>query len=68
MYRMWFDDSKKKTTIQKIGEGIANYRLREELSPTVVLTHESQLIKVEGMNVRSSTGVQKDTFWIGREP
>lgn len=64
MYLMWLDDTKKPTP-DKIAGGIAAYRDRFGVDPSIVLVNELDLCNVEGVRVQSEAYVRRNVFWIG---
>jgi len=64
-YLLWFDDTPRRTSADKIAAGIAAYRERFGTAPAVVLTHEDERVDVGGVEVRSEGYVRRNNFWIG---
>jgi hypothetical protein len=67
MYLLWFDDSTKKSTEQKITEAIAAYKDKFRSAPNVVLVNEAEQVRVAGILVRAERYIRKSNFWIGYE-
>lgn len=67
-YLMWYDDSTKKTTEQKIAEAIQTYKDKLHSQPNVVLvSEEDKGVVVAGMLVRPERYIRKSNFWVGDE-
>ncbi|RRR74414.1 MAG: hypothetical protein EI684_07125 [Candidatus Viridilinea halotolerans] len=67
-YLMWYDDSPRISTVNKIEDAIAAYSERfGGVQPTVVLVNDEDLTSMEGVEVRGATNVRRNTFWVGRE-
>lgn len=67
MYLLWFDDTKKKPTEEKILEGVQRYRERFGRAPNVCLVHPSQAVSAKGLAIRPTSHVRPNYYWIGRE-
>lgn len=67
MFMMWFDDSKKTPTAQKIEEAVAAYvRHFNGVRPNVVLVNEEDAAAVVvGVEVRASPTVRPCNYWVG---
>lgn len=67
LYFVWFDDSPKKLTSDKLQEAIAAYVARFQVRPTIVLVNAADQLERTDMMVRSERTVQPNTFWLGQE-
>lgn len=67
MFFVWYDDTPKKPSEDKLREGIAAYIERFKIPPTLVLVNLAEQLSVPDMIVRCERTVQPNSFWIGRE-
>jgi hypothetical protein len=67
LFFVWFDDSPKKLTGDKLQEAIAAYVERFRKRPTLVLINAADQLERTDMTVRSERTVQPNTFWLGHE-
>lgn len=67
LYMMWFDDSAKKTSTDKIAEAVEAYMKHFRARPNVVLVNEAERADVSGVHVRSASYVRRDNYWVGYE-
>lgn len=67
LYMMWFDDSAKKTSNDKIAEAVEAYKKHFNARPNVVLVNEAERADVSGVLVRSASYVRRDNYWVGYE-
>lgn len=67
MYLLWYDDTKKKPTEDKILEGVQRYVERFGQTPNVCLVNPSEVILSNGITVRPASYVRPNHYWIGVE-
>jgi hypothetical protein len=67
LFFVWFDDSPKKLTSEKLQEAIAAYVERFRTRPTLVLINAADQMERTDITVRSERTVQPNTFWLGYE-
>lgn len=67
MYLLWYDDTKKKPTEDKILEGVQRYVERFGQTPNVCLVNPSEVILSNGITVRPASYVRLNHYWIGVE-
>jgi hypothetical protein len=67
LFFVWFDDSPKKLTNEKLQEAIAAYVERFRARPTLVLVNAADQLERTDITVRSERMVQPNTFWLGQE-
>lgn len=65
-FLMWYDDSPKKTAVEKIQEAVAAYAARFTIPPDLVLVNVIDHADVEGVVVRSVCTVKPNNFWVGQ--
>jgi hypothetical protein len=75
-YLMWFDDNPKVSPLRKIEEAIQAYTQRYQKTPNVVLVSEqdngiltdgAERVEHNGVEIRGSSMVRRNIFWVGRE-
>lgn len=76
-YLMWFDDNPKVSPLRKIEEAIQAYTHRYRKTPNVVLVSERdnggilaegvERVEHNGVEIRGSSMVRRNIFWVGRE-
>ena len=69
MYMMWFDDSTKRPTAEKLQQGADAYRKHFGHGCNVVLVNEADkdAPAPEGVTVRSAGHVRRYNYWFGWE-
>lgn len=67
MFLLWFDDTKKKATEDKILEGVQRYKERFGKAPNVCLVNPSEVVQTRGLTIRPTTYVRPNNYWIGVE-
>ena len=67
LYFVWYDDSSKKLTADKLQEAIVAYVERFKIPPTLVLVNAADIVERAGIVVRCERTVQPNTFWLGYE-
>jgi hypothetical protein len=67
LYFVWYDDSSKKLTADKLQEAIAAYIERFKIPPTLVLVNAADIVERAGIVVRCERTVQPNSFWLGYE-
>ena len=67
LFFVWYDDSPKKLTSDKLQEAIAAYVQRFQAHPTLVLINAADQLERTDIMVRSERTVQPNTFWLGYE-
>ena len=67
LFFVWFDDSPKKLTSDKLQEAITAYVERFRRRPTLVLINAADQLERTDMAVRTERTVQPNTFWLGHE-
>jgi hypothetical protein len=67
LFFVWYDDSPKKLTDDKLHEAIAAYVERFQTRPTLVLINTADQLERTDITVRSERTVQPNTFWLGHE-
>ena len=68
MFLMWFDDDKRKSVTEKIGEALAAYERRFHASANVVLVHAAEIGDApQRVHVRPQAYIQRSTFYVGVE-
>ncbi|MDZ4717762.1 MAG: hypothetical protein SH847_04780 [Roseiflexaceae bacterium] len=66
LYLVWYDESPKKTVVEKIGEAVAAYSARFPTVPAnLVLVNPIDQVPYAGLVVRSERTVQPNNFWVG---
>jgi hypothetical protein len=64
LFFVWYDDSPKKLTLDKLQDAIAAYVERFKVAPSLVLVNAADMLEVASMVVRSERTVQPNTFWL----
>ena len=67
MFLLWYDDTKKKATEEKILEGVQRYKERFGENPNVCLVNPSQAVNAQGLIIRPTAHVRPNYYWIGVE-
>ena len=67
MYLIWYDDTKKKATEEKILEGVERYIERFGETPNVCLVNPAQVVPAAGIDVRPTPYVRANNYWLGVE-
>ena len=67
MYLLWYDDTKKKPTEEKILEGVQRYVERFAQTPNVCLVNPSEVVHAQGLMIRPTAYVRPNYYWIGVE-
>ena len=67
LFFVWYDDSPKKLTSDKLQEAIAAYVQRFRTRPTLVLINAADQLEHTDIMVRSERTVQPNTFWLGHD-
>ncbi len=67
MFLIWYDDTKKKPTEEKILEGVERYIERFGEPPNVCLVNPSDVVPTKGITVRPTTYVRANNYWLGVE-
>lgn len=67
LFFVWYDDSAKKLTSDKLQDAIAAYVERFRTRPTLVLINAVDQLERTDITVRSERTVQPNTFWLGHE-
>lgn len=67
LYLVWYDESPKKTAIEKIGEAVAAYSARFPTPANLVLVNAIDNVAYAGLVVRAERTVQPNNFWVGYE-
>ena len=64
----WYDDNKKKSDNDKIGEAIAAFKNRFKVQPRVVVVNESCEVKsTDTLIIRKEARVRPNIFLVGME-
>lgn len=69
-FYVWYDDTPKKTTADKVSEAIAAYVARFQTRPNLMLMSEAdhtEHMVVSTIELRSERTVQPNSFWIAHE-
>jgi len=64
---VWYDDSPKKPTADKMQEAIAAYVERFKMRPSLVLVNAIDHVQMTEVTVRAERTVQPNSFWVGRD-
>jgi hypothetical protein len=64
---VWYDDTPKKPTGDKLQEAIVAYVARFQLAPRLVLVNVADKLEMVNVVVRCERMVQPNTFWLGYE-
>ncbi len=67
MFLLWYDDTKKKPTEEKILEGIERYVQRFGARPNLCLVHPEEVVQARGIAIRGAEYVRRNNYWIGVE-
>ncbi|MBK9714211.1 MAG: hypothetical protein IPO81_23330 [Kouleothrix sp.] len=67
LYFVWYDDSPKKPTGDKLQEAIAAYVVRFNGPPNLVLANTADQFELTDVTVRYERTVQPNTFWLGND-
>ncbi len=68
MFLMWFDDDRKKSISEKIGEALAAYERRFQARANLVLVNTEEVAEALGaVTVRAEPFIQHSTFYVGIE-
>lgn len=67
LFFVWYDDSPKKLTSDKIQEAITAYVERFRTHPSLLLINAADQSERTDLTVRSERTVQPNTFWLGDE-
>ena len=67
VFFVWYDDSPKKLTADKLQDAIAAYVERFQTRPTLVLINAADHHERTDITVRSERTVQPNTFWLGHQ-
>ncbi len=68
MFLVWFDDSKKVATEEKIKNAIERYVERMGQHPNVCLVNKADAnVKVEGISIHAVDYVRPGYYWVGIE-
>lgn len=67
MFYVWYDDTPKKLTSDKIDEAINAYVARFAARPSHVLVNIADVIGRTDVIVQSSLTVQPNTFWLSAD-
>ncbi len=67
LFFVWFDDSPKKPTLEKLQDAIAAYVERFNIAPSLLLVNPADNLEFASVVVRCERTVQPNTFWLGYE-
>lgn len=67
MFYVWFDDTPKKETGNKLDEAIEGFIARFAMRPSHVLVNSVDLIGRTDLIVSSGRTIQPNTFWLSNE-
>lgn len=67
MFLAWFDDSPKKSPLDKIDEAVDCYEERFGVAPTLCLVNERDMVAHPSLKVKSVKTVRANNFWLGYE-
>jgi hypothetical protein len=62
---VWYDDTPKKPSEDKLQEAIVAYVARFQMSPSLVLVNVADKLEMLDVVVRCERTVQPNTFWLG---
>ncbi len=65
MFLGWYDPDKKKTIEEKIAAAARRYERKHGSLPAIALVNPSQLVEVEGVDVRPAAHVAPNTVYVG---
>jgi hypothetical protein len=67
LFFVWYDDTPKKLTSDKLQEAIAAFAERFRARPILVLINAADQLERADILIRSERTVQPNTFWLGYE-
>jgi len=67
LFYVWYDDTPKKQTTDKLDEAITAYVARFAMQPTHVLVNSVDIVGRTDLIVRSGLTIQPNTFWLSNE-
>ena len=68
MFLMWYDDDRRKSISEKIGEALAAYEHRFHARANLVLVNASEIAEAPAaVTVRPQPFIQRSTFYVGIE-
>jgi hypothetical protein len=67
LFFVWYDDSPKKLTSDKLHEAFAAYNVRFQMYPNLVLVNAVDQLELTNVTVRYERTVQPNTFWLGHD-
>ena len=67
MFYVWYDDTPKKQTTDKLDEAISAYVARFAARPSHVLVNVVDLVARNDVTVQSAQTVQPNTFWLSAQ-
>ncbi|MFL5735626.1 MAG: hypothetical protein ACJ78Q_20915 [Chloroflexia bacterium] len=66
MFLGWFDDTPKKSVVEKIKEAVERYMVKFGEAPNVCLVSPGEVVTVDGVEVKAVEYVRPNHFWVGR--
>ncbi|MBC8162489.1 MAG: hypothetical protein H7Z42_14860 [Roseiflexaceae bacterium] len=67
LFYVWYDDTPRKQTSDKIDEAITGYIARFAMRPSHVLVNSVDLVGRSDLIISSGRTVQPNTFWLSTE-
>ena len=67
MYLGWFDDTPKKSVVEKIEEAAERYITRFGQEPNVCLVNVANVAEFEKITIKAVDFVRPNHFWVGRD-
>ncbi len=66
MFLGWFDDTPKKSVMQKLEEAVERYVDKFGEAPNLCLVNATNATTYDGLEVRVADYVRPNHFWVGR--
>jgi hypothetical protein len=67
MFLGWYDDTPKKSVTDKIEEAVERFVAKFGETPNVCLVNSESVVEFAGLEVKPTTYVRPNHFWVGRE-
>ncbi len=66
MFLGWFDDTPKKSVMQKLTEAVERYEEKFGEAPNLCLVNANNITEYSGLEMRVADYVRPNHFWVGR--
>lgn len=66
-YLSWYDAAKGQTPERRIADASRRYERKHGVAPTVALVNPAEMVVVDGIEVRASAIVAKNTVYVGED-